>query len=175
MSADSQVAVVEPVRTTDDTCGPPHNNATCLGHRQGKQCCNAQTWTCGNTTADCEPGTCYSGACLGDDIWSTDGTCGYQHGNRRCAGRWGDCCSMDGTCGTGDDFCGVDCCQSGNCTKGTTTTSATPPAASWLAGNSTDGTCGKSNRYQTCNIVFGGCCNKAGMCGSLPSDCGEGW
>ncbi|KAI0418175.1 hypothetical protein F5X98DRAFT_122062 [Xylaria grammica] len=41
---------------------------------------------------------------------------GYQHGKRRCAGKWGDCGNMDGKCGTGTDFCGWGKCQSGNCT-----------------------------------------------------------
>lgn len=48
------------------------------------------------TREDCAPGTCYEGYCLGDTVYSTDGTCGYQHGGRLCAGKWGDCCNMDG-------------------------------------------------------------------------------
>ncbi|TKW50655.1 hypothetical protein CTA1_12995 [Colletotrichum tanaceti] len=35
---------------------------------------------------------------------------------RQCAGKWGDCCSMDGECGSGPDFCGTGKCQMGNCT-----------------------------------------------------------
>lgn len=88
------VQVVEPLRAFDGQCGPPNNNATCLG--PDKQCCNSQTWTCGNSTADCAPGTCYEGACDGDLIYSTDGTCGQDHGLRSCAGRWGNCCSIGG-------------------------------------------------------------------------------
>jgi hypothetical protein len=30
----------------DGLCGPQHNNATCLG--QDKQCCNGETWKCGD-------------------------------------------------------------------------------------------------------------------------------
>lgn len=41
-------AVIEPLRATDGLCGPPNNNATCLG--MVAQCCNAETWTCGNST-----------------------------------------------------------------------------------------------------------------------------
>ncbi|KAI1371647.1 carbohydrate-binding module family 50 [Hypoxylon crocopeplum] len=126
---------IEPVRATDGHCGPPNNNATCLGNQSG-QCCNAETWTCGNSTADCAPGTCYEGACVGDNIYSTDGTCGYAYGNRLCIGKWGDCCSLDGACGTGVDFCGEDVCQSGNCTR------PNMPSPAPTLGNTTDGTCG---------------------------------
>lgn len=41
-------AVIEPVRSTDQLCGPPNGNATCLG--TAYQCCNSETWTCGNST-----------------------------------------------------------------------------------------------------------------------------
>lgn len=89
-----------------------------------------------------------------------------------CAGVWGDCCSLEGECGTGDAFCGVDVCQSGNCTRLAVPEPTTPP---WLAGNTTDGTCGETNGYQVCNTVYGSCCSKDGICGSLPQDCGTGW
>ncbi|KAI1810627.1 hypothetical protein GGS20DRAFT_579729 [Poronia punctata] len=65
---------VEPVRASGGLCGPPNKNATCLG--TDFQCCNANTFTCGNSTADCAPGTCYEGACPGDPIFTTDGKCG---------------------------------------------------------------------------------------------------
>ncbi|KAK4104707.1 carbohydrate-binding module family 18 protein [Parathielavia hyrcaniae] len=65
---------VEPLRAFDGKCGPPNNNATCVG--TDNQCCNSQTWTCGSSTEDCAPGTCYEGVCDGDLIYSTDGTCG---------------------------------------------------------------------------------------------------
>ena len=64
---------------------------------------------------DCEDGTCYEGLCAGDRVYSTDGTCGYDYGDRLCAGKWGDCCNRHGRCGTGDSFCGESVCQSGNC------------------------------------------------------------
>jgi hypothetical protein len=41
-------AYLEPLRSTNGRCGPQFNNATCSG--TAKQCCNAQTWTCGNST-----------------------------------------------------------------------------------------------------------------------------
>ncbi|EAQ83669.1 hypothetical protein CHGG_10073 [Chaetomium globosum CBS 148.51] len=107
------IGFIEPLRSTDGFCGPQHNNATCLGTEA--QCCNAETWTCGNTEEDCANGTCYEGACFGDVEYSTDGTCGWQHGSRKCAGKWGDCCHHNGTCGTGTAFCAKGNCQSGNC------------------------------------------------------------
>jgi hypothetical protein len=119
-----------------------------------------------NTRTDCAPGLCYEGACVGDKVYSTDGTCGHNHGNRQCTGKWGDCCNLDGQCGTGDSFCGIGKCHSGNCIR--------YPPLPWLAGNTSDGTCGGPYNY-VCNVVFGNCCNKDGVCGSLPSDCGVGW
>ncbi|KAI1377844.1 hypothetical protein F4677DRAFT_413698 [Hypoxylon crocopeplum] len=104
---------IEPVRAWDGLCGPPHNNATCIG--TAKQCCNSETWTCGDTDEDCARGTCYEGVCFGHRVYTTDGKCGYKHGNGQCAGKWGDCCSIDGECGTGEDFCGEGRCSSGNC------------------------------------------------------------
>lgn len=160
---------IEPLRAYDGKCGPPNKNATCIG--TSGQCCNSETWTCGKSEADCAPGTCYEGSCLGDKVYSTDGTCGVQHGRRRCAGKWGDCCNLDGKCGSGTDFCGWMKCQSGNC--------IIPRSASWrpsrplLSGNTTDGTCGGKDDY-VCNEVFGLCCNKSGRCGGGPSDCGVG-
>ncbi|KAF1994724.1 carbohydrate-binding module family 18 protein [Amniculicola lignicola CBS 123094] len=157
---------IEPLRATDGLCGPQNNNATCLGSEF--QCCNSETWTCGDTKEDCAPGTCYEGACVGENIYSTDGTCGYQHGNRLCAGKWGDCCNMEGACGTGSSFCGLDVCQSGNCTRPTTPTPSPTPS-----GDTPDGTCGGIKGYR-CNVVYGNCCNRDGFCGILPSDCGSG-
>ncbi|KAI8964535.1 carbohydrate-binding module family 50 [Daldinia sp. FL1419] len=168
---------IEPLRAEDGFCGPPHKNATCIGMRHG-QCCNSETWTCGSTNEDCALGTCYEGVCWGDKVYSTDGTCGRQYGNRICAGKQGDCCSIDGKCGTGPEFCGESVCQSGNCTNSPkhhfyarwSIPSELPP---WKAGNTTDGTCGGENKF-ACHIIYGNCCSKSGRCGSLPSDCGEG-
>jgi hypothetical protein len=119
---------------------------------------------------DCAPGTCYEGTCLGDKMYSTDGSCGDQYGGRICAGIWGDCCNFNGTCGTGTAFCAMDSCQSGNCTWAISP--PTPP--DWSYGNSTDGTCGAANTT-CCGSLWGNCCNQDNVCGSLPSDCGVGW
>ncbi|KAH9203226.1 hypothetical protein DL95DRAFT_439548 [Leptodontidium sp. 2 PMI_412] len=156
---------IEPVRAADGLCGPKNNNATCLGQIVG-QCCNAATGRCGNSTDDCAPGNCYEGACPGDKVFSTDGTCGYQHGNRQCMGKWGTCCNMSGVCGNGTAFCGNDVCQMGNCTR--------PVVVSPATGNTTDGSCGGAKSF-TCNLLYGMCCNKYGQCGSSSTDCGAGW
>ncbi|KAI1122882.1 carbohydrate-binding module family 50 [Nemania abortiva] len=162
---------IEPLRAYDGKCGPPNKNATCLG--TDGQCCNSKTWTCGDSKEDCARGTCYEGRCPGDKVYSTDGTCGHQHGRRRCAGEWGDCCNMDGKCGTGPAFCGWGKCQTGNCTI-PSSAFARPTRTALFSGNTTDGTCGGQNNY-VCNEVFGLCCNKSGKCGGELSDCGTGW
>lgn len=156
------VKVIEPVRAFDGQCGPPNNNATCLG--TDKQCCNSQTWTCGDSTVDCAPGTCYEGACDGDLIYSTDGTCGQDHGLRSCAGRWGDCCSIGGQCGTGPAYCGLFTCQEGDCDIWKE--DQQPEGTPWTP----DGTCGGAEGYR-CSPKWGRCCNVNGICGENPADC----
>jgi hypothetical protein len=78
---------------------------------------------------------------------------------------------MNGQCGTGEAFCGHDKCQWGNCVDFAGYNSTVPPPET---GNTPDGTCGGVNGY-TCSIIYGKCCNKDGVCGSLPTDCGTGW
>ena len=120
--------------------------------------------------ADCAPGTCYEGACAGDSVYTTDGRWDRDHGYKMCAGVWGDCCNAEGRCGTGPDFCAYGQCQLENCII----PKVTPGPPSWMNGNTTDGTCCGINSF-TCNVVYGNCCNKDGMCSGLPSDCGVGW
>ncbi|KAH8668656.1 hypothetical protein BX600DRAFT_538677 [Xylariales sp. PMI_506] len=153
---------IEPLRAFDGLCGPPNNDATCVG--TAAQCCNAHTFTCGESIHDCTPGSCYEGVCYGDKIYSTDGTCGYQHGNRFCAGIWGDCCNTDGKCGTGADFCGLDVCQSGRCAFFETIC----PAKFAPVGSQPGSALGwpADHKY---------CCNKQGHCGSLPVKCKPYW
>ncbi|KAH6624478.1 hypothetical protein B0J18DRAFT_180146 [Chaetomium sp. MPI-SDFR-AT-0129] len=130
---------IEPLRSTDGFCGPDHKNATCIGSDFG-QCCNAATWKCGQTEDDCSPGICWEGQCPGHTIYTTDGNCGYAYGFALCAGKWGDCCSLDGgKCGTGDAFCGPGNCQSGNCTTTTTTTTTSSGASTSAQTNGTGG------------------------------------
>ncbi|KAH6696892.1 hypothetical protein F5X68DRAFT_272008 [Plectosphaerella plurivora] len=77
-------------------------------------CCDSETWTCGGGMA-CAPGVCYEGDCWGHRIFTTDCLCGVNHGLRRCRGKWGDCCSIDGHCGDGEAFCGEGNCMMGAC------------------------------------------------------------
>lgn len=163
--------VKQPLLSPDGKCGPSNNNATCSGTE--KQCCNSETWTCGDTDADCAPGTCHSGACEGGNIWSLDGRCGWRHKGLGCAGKWGDCCNLEGLCGTGEEFCGVGKCDMGNCTK---VEEPLPPIElPWPTGNTPDGTCGDgSAEGYTCNVVWGNCCGPAGRCGSTTEFCGAG-
>ncbi|KAK1498210.1 hypothetical protein CTAM01_07428 [Colletotrichum tamarilloi] len=153
---------IEPIRAVDGLCGPRHNNATCLG--TDKQCCNSETWTCGDSTEDCAPGTCYEGDCVGDTVYSTDGTCGQDYGFRVCAGRWGSCCSLDGRCGTGDAFCGLFACQDGDCDIWKQ--DEQPAGTKWTK----DGTCGGAEGMR-CSAEWGRCCNVNGICGEKPADC----
>ncbi len=156
------VKVIEPLRAFDGKCGPPNNNATCIG--TDKQCCNSQTWTCGDSADDCGPGTCYEGVCDGDIIYSTDGTCGQDHGLRSCAGLWGNCCSRGGQCGTGPAYCGLFACQEGDCDRWKDP--PLPEGTPWTP----DGTCGGVEGYR-CSHDVGRCCNANGICGENPADC----
>ncbi|KAF6837098.1 hypothetical protein CMUS01_05151, partial [Colletotrichum musicola] len=153
---------IEPVRALEGLCGPKNNNATCIG--TDKQCCNSETWTCGDTAEDCAPGTCYEGDCVGDTVYSTDGTCGPNHGRRVCAGRWGTCCNNDGRCGSGDDFCGLFNCQDGDCDIWKQ--DEQPAGTKWTK----DGMCGGAEG-QRCSAKWGRCCNVNSVCGEKPADC----
>ena len=125
------------------------------------------------TSADCQPGTCHSGACIGfPSEYSMDGKCGPKYGGLKCGGKWGDCCNFNGQCGTGTGFCNPTACQSGNCTQ--PPPPSTPGNLPWQTGTTPDGTCGGPYGY-TCDVVFGTCCSAKGICGSLMAHCGTGW
>lgn len=117
-------------------------------------------------------GTCYEGAYAGNAIYSTDSTCGSQYDTRIYAAMQGDWCHYNGTCGTGNAFCGNVNCHSGNCTW-------TDPAAAPVGrpdeihGNPIDSTCGGPYNL-TCKLFVGGYGNKNGICGSEATDCGGG-
>ncbi|PVI03007.1 carbohydrate-binding module family 18 protein [Periconia macrospinosa] len=162
--------------TTDGTC-KPDSDTSCLGY-SGGQCCNSQTWKCGNTKADCAAGTCAGGLCEVNDpsTYSLDGKCGSGNGNKKCGGKWGDCCGKStNTCGTGSSFCGVGNCLYGNCTF-TPPTSApeTTPLPFYYTGNTTDGFCGPNNDNKVCNVAWGFCCASTGKCGIGAQFCGTG-
>lgn len=123
-----------------------------------------------NHREDCAPGTCWEGACTGfPSQYSMDGKCGPLANGLLCGGKWGDCCSRQGQCGAGDDFCSFDKCYSGNCI-------IPQPEwkAPWQVGDTPDGTCGDPNGY-TCDVTFGNCCGFNGKCGSRVEHCGLGW
>jgi hypothetical protein len=107
-----------------------------------------------------------------------DGKCGSKNGNLKCGGRWGDCCSLDGKCGTGKEFCVDKTCQSGNCDSRKELDALLEKGSlvplPWLMGTTANGTCGGPSGL-TCSVVFGECCNKDGQCGSRSADCGVGW
>ncbi|KAK3946879.1 hypothetical protein QBC32DRAFT_387288 [Pseudoneurospora amorphoporcata] len=136
IEADTEYCVrgfIEPIRVYDGLCGPPYKNATCFG--TGRQCCNALIWRCGDSAEDCAEGTCYEGACVGDAVYSTDGTCGRDHGFRSCTGIWGDCCNAAGRCGTGPDFCVYGKCQLGNCDRQPTSSTTSSSTATVKTSN----------------------------------------
>ncbi|KAK3372074.1 hypothetical protein B0H63DRAFT_563576 [Podospora didyma] len=87
---------IQEMISTDGYCGTPHNNATCL--ENGKRCCNSETWKCGNGFEDCRPGTCWGNTCPDPPIYSLDGQCGVDYQGLLCAGKWGNCCGIDGFC-----------------------------------------------------------------------------
>ncbi|PVH95053.1 carbohydrate-binding module family 18 protein, partial [Periconia macrospinosa] len=148
---------IQRLLATNENCGPIYGNASCLG--TDLQCCNSGTWKCGNAAADCQAGTCYEGACEGfPSKYSLNGTCGPKNDGKMCAGKWGNCCSLSGQCGTGTDFCGKGKCYSGACYL-----PPMPTDVPWQTGNTPDGTCGGTNGY-TCDVVFGNCCSKDGKC-----------
>ncbi|KAF2024260.1 hypothetical protein EK21DRAFT_24363, partial [Setomelanomma holmii] len=158
--------------STDGFCGPNYGNASCI--ETELPCCDAGTWKCGNLDS-CLPGTCYSGACLGfPSEYFMDGKCVSQNKNLKCGGKWGSCCSVSGQCGSGEAFCGINKCQSGNCTM----IIPAPPADSFGTCTSTDispdGTCGGTNKYKCKSSSFGNCCSTSGYCGSTSAHCGVG-
>jgi hypothetical protein len=131
---------------------------------------------------DCAIGVCYEGACLSavSDSYSLDGKCGPKNSNAICGGKWGDCCSNEGLCGTGPGFCGTGNCWSGNCTHAMSFVSlgdlGRPHELPWQTGSTPDGSCGANNDHHTCDVVFGACCSADGVCGSeTDKHCGEGW
>ncbi|GAW22409.1 hypothetical protein ANO14919_119460 [Xylariales sp. No.14919] len=127
------------------------------------------TWSCLSQTA----------APTSTLVVSTDGDCGS---GITCQGStFGNCCSVNGYCGSSIDYCGTGCnAQFGTCSTGdsplpgddpipsTTTTSggATPTGALEV---SIDGTCG--NGFTCDGSDYGNCCSQYGFCGSTDDYC----
>ncbi|KAJ3065068.1 hypothetical protein HDU98_011535 [Podochytrium sp. JEL0797] len=97
---------------------------------------------------------------------TTDATCGSNNGGHSCLGSmWGNCCSVNGWCGSTSAYCGTGCQGAyGSCTGGPTN-QPTP-----------DATCGSSKPggYSCANSIWGSCCSSAGWCGSSDAYCGSG-
>ncbi|KAH7091911.1 hypothetical protein FB567DRAFT_516115 [Paraphoma chrysanthemicola] len=171
---------IQQVVSSDGFCGPSHGNTSCLD--TDKQCCNSETWKCGNTVEDCMPGTCFSGACMGfPDKYSLDSKCGRQNNDKLCGGKWGRCCNSQGECGNGTAFCAESICQSGDCEiiyrdpwSFNTSTPGTTPSLPNTGKVSPDGSCGGANQYICKGSPFGDCCSSSGFCGSTNAHCTAG-
>ncbi|KAM0449210.1 hypothetical protein ACHAO4_007874 [Trichoderma viride] len=69
--------------STNGTCGPAWDHATCTGTNFGK-CCSTSGY-CGSSADYCGAGNCVSGACSGSSTGvTTDGTCGPANGGTTC-------------------------------------------------------------------------------------------
>ncbi|KAI0879716.1 carbohydrate esterase family 4 protein [Hypoxylon argillaceum] len=111
---------------------------------------------------------------------STEGNCGS---GVTCQGsKFGNCCSVNGYCGSSIDYCGAGCNPLfGSCTAGDDPLPSDPPIpTSTLSGPaptgtlkvSTDGSCGSG---VTCDgSGFGTCCSQFGFCGSTTDYCSAG-
>jgi hypothetical protein len=119
--------------TTDGTCGPNTGGLLCQNPLFGP-CCSTSGY-CGNGTDYCGAGNCYSGSCDTDiGGLSTTGECGPLFaGNKTCTGtQFGTCCSTDGYCGNGTDYCSSGHCYSGACEASTTTSVSSTSSTSSL-------------------------------------------
>ncbi|KZF20435.1 carbohydrate-binding module family 18 [Xylona heveae TC161] len=136
-----------------------------------------------------------------NENYSTDGTCGPDHGNTICdpdsTVYSGTCCSQYGWCGNTEAYCGSGCI-SGCTTSSSSSVAADPPttaiaAAAATSGEpvlgkpttiagaaatgavTTDGTCGAANGGTVCgDWPQGSCCSMYGYCGNTTSHCGDG-
>lgn len=94
---------------------------------------------------------------------STDATCGGTSGFTCLNSGFGDCCSVNGWCGSSSTYCGTGC-QSAFGTCGVTATASGTVV-------STDGSCGGTNAYTCQGSTFGNCCSVNGWCGSTTAYC----
>ncbi|KAH6994561.1 hypothetical protein EDB82DRAFT_575983 [Fusarium venenatum] len=104
-----------------------------------------------------------------------DGICGQQiNFSKTCVGSdFGDCCGLDGKCGSGDEYCG-DSCQDGNCFGGTTATSSNAAKRSVTKKPlfiSENGHCAYSSGFTCKGSKLGDCCSAAGYCGDDKYHC----
>ncbi|KAK7528845.1 uncharacterized protein IWZ02DRAFT_440166, partial [Phyllosticta citriasiana] len=122
---------------------------------------------------------------------SQDATCGGTTGNTCLGSSFGNCCSVNGWCGSTSDYCADGCqVQFGNCSGSSGPVSnvsvsamSTPlstPSGSGSASAPTgtrqvtpDGSCGGTKGYTCLNSGFGNCCSQYGYCGSTSDYCGS--
>nr|OQO32442.1 hypothetical protein B0A51_00230 [Rachicladosporium sp. CCFEE 5018] len=116
--------------------------------------------------------------------FSLDGKCDVEGGNKTCAGsKFGECCSMEGLCGNGHDFCSENKCTNTYSGPSCGTDPIAIPYWHWYDDSmkqlSTDGTCGlrnvnssrcrSSTSWNDSQIFtysdFGRCCSVFGYCG----------
>ncbi|KAI6359417.1 hypothetical protein MCOR25_007072 [Pyricularia grisea] len=113
---------------------------------------------------------------------SPDASCGGNTGNTCQGSSFGNCCSVNGWCGSTADYCGSGCQKYfGSCTS--SGSGSTPSSSAAAASTSTvtssnkvsqDATCG-GNTGNTCQgSAFGNCCSVNGWCGSTTNYCGSG-
>lgn len=118
---------------------------------------------------------------------STDATCAGTSGFTCQGSAFGNCCSVNGWCGSTSAYCGTGC-QSGFGTCGSTTTTSSSSASSAVVDAqptstptsgaaltvSTDATCGGTSGNTCKGSTFGNCCSVNGWCGSTSAYCGTG-
>lgn len=121
------------------------------------------------------PSSATSSAAPAATAVSTDATCGGTTSFTCQGSTFGNCCSINGWCGSTSDYCGTGCqagfgtCGVGSAVSSTTATASAPAASSTVV--STDGTCGGTNAYTCQGSTFGNCCSQYGWCGSTSAYC----
>ncbi|KAI9926030.1 hypothetical protein MW887_004489 [Aspergillus wentii] len=110
--------------SSDGTCGT-QGGYTCLGSSFGDCCskfgdCGSSDDYCG-TNCDPNYGSCSNSGSNSKTI-SQNGLCGVQGGATCLGSTFGQCCSINGDCGSTDEYCGSNCDPKyGSCTSSTTT------------------------------------------------------
>jgi hypothetical protein len=105
---------------------------------------------------------------------SFEGTCGGNTGMTCLGSTFGNCCSVNGWCGSTSAYCSAGCqSRFGSCSDGQSAPGAQPssPSGSKV---SLDGSCAGTTG-QTCQgSTFGNCCSHAGWCGKTDDYCKSG-
>ncbi|KAJ9063630.1 hypothetical protein DSO57_1038854 [Entomophthora muscae] len=144
-------------------CGPQFANSICGDDNPYGKCCSAGGY-CGSSDDHCKPSLgCQSGCAPDANPGYTDtDRCGKANKGLMCnpKGKFGECCSSGGYCGSGDGFClPSKGCQSG-CSKAED-------------GYSLTDRCGSANQGLMCSpkSEYGPCCSEFGFCGKTDFHC----